>query len=302
MGFDDQPAIDRMFALQPGPPGTTLLEALRAGTLDQAIRLGQYGVHYVPTSARVGELKSEINRPGFLQSVLRASGWRGLVVLDTKGDLEILTKNAIAASDLSLVVAKDFASILEAQKVFDLLREWDRPLDRARVVLSMMDRRIKYVAGSQRDVLGLLLEEARSRGLPLLETFISVSPKVESLATNPDHALRTILHGAPHSLVHRQLRGLTEDVLQLLFPTGIVPEAPRSASLEGSPEARPASLEGSPEARPASVEESPGLAPLASAGGSPKARPLPIEGSPEARRGSGTLEAELPPAPPASGS
>ena len=47
-GFDDQPAIDRMFALEASPGQPTLADALRSGSLSPGIRLGQYGVHYVP--------------------------------------------------------------------------------------------------------------------------------------------------------------------------------------------------------------------------------------------------------------
>jgi cellulose biosynthesis protein BcsQ len=217
-GFDDQPALDRMFALEPGSSGPQITQALRGGNLAPAIRLGQYGVHYVPSGRDVAELKREISSPWYLQSVLLETGWRGLVVLDTKSDFEVLTRNAIAAADLTLVVVKDQASLLEAERVFELFREWRRPFDRARIVLSLVDLRISFRGSEAEDVLNLLLTEIRQRGLPLFDTFVSRSPKVESLYTNPERRALSILHGAPGTPVHRQMQRLAEDVLAALPP------------------------------------------------------------------------------------
>jgi cellulose biosynthesis protein BcsQ len=230
-GFDDQLALDRMFALETGASGMQIAQALRRGSLAPAIRLGQYGVHYVPSSRDICELKREITSPWHLQGVLLETGWSGLVVLDTKSDFEILTRNAIAAADLTLVVVKDQASLFEAQRVFDLFREWQRPFDRARIVLSLVDLRISFRGSEEQDVLNLLLAEVRQRGFPLFDTFVSRSPKVESLYTNPERRALSILHGAVGSPVHRQMQRLAEDVLAALPRGGGAREvAPRGVA------------------------------------------------------------------------
>jgi cellulose biosynthesis protein BcsQ len=216
VGLDDQDRIDRMFALGSEPPRATIADALRSRALGPAIRLGQYGVSYVPTSGRIGELKRELEDPELLGQTLARSGWRGLVIVDTKSDLEILTQNALAASDLALVLVRDLTSLVEAVKVFDLLAGWRRPPENARVLLSLIDRRVKYARGEQRDLLALLLAEIRERGLPLFETFVSSSPKIESLHSNPEHATLSILHAASGSLVHRQMHHLAAEVLKAL--------------------------------------------------------------------------------------
>lgn len=216
MGFDDQPMADRMFALDASPPAEDVVSSMRAGSLAPAVRLGQYGVHYVPSNPHVSELKREIDDPFYLRSVLSRTDWRGLVIVDTKSDFEILTKNAIAASDLIVVVVQDQESLAQAQRVFDLLREWHWPPERARVLLSLVDLRIKYRAGEAQDVLGHLVFEIRRLGYPLFETFISRSPKIEALYTNPKARALSILHGARGSLVHRQMHHLADDVLNAL--------------------------------------------------------------------------------------
>jgi cellulose biosynthesis protein BcsQ len=232
-GLDDQLALDRMFALEPGASGMQMAQALRTGSLAPAIRLGQYGVHYVPSSRDICELKREITTPWHLQSVLLETRWSGLIVLDTKSDFEILTRNAIAAADLTLVVVKDQASLLEAERVFELFREWRRPFDRARIVLSLVDLRISFRGSEAEDVLNLLLTEVRQRGFPLFDTFVSRSPKVESLYTNPERRALSILHGAPGSPVHRQMQRLAEDVLAALPPRGTEGETPPKGEGEG---------------------------------------------------------------------
>ena len=65
--------------------------------------------------------------------MLLRTGWQGLVVIDTKSDLEILTQNALAASDLALVVVADRPSLRQAERVYELMKGWGRPLERARL-------------------------------------------------------------------------------------------------------------------------------------------------------------------------
>ena len=221
LSLDDQSLLDRMFAPDDPPPlggdrALTIEAAWRRGDLRPAIRAGRHGVHYVPTSAGVGSLKQRVRDRFELAGILLRTGWEGLVVLDTKSDLEILTQNAIAASDLSIVVASDYSSLVEAEKVFALLRTLERPPETARILLSLVDLRVKYREGEDRDILGVLLSEIRRRGFPLFETFVSRSPKIESLYTNAAGQAHSVLHAAPGSLIHRQLGHLADDVLRVL--------------------------------------------------------------------------------------
>jgi len=234
--FDDQTMPDRMFAIDRRPAAWDVASALRAGSFAEAARLGQYGVHYVPSSPDMSALKREIEDPHYLQSVLLRTGWTGLVIIDTKSDLEILTQNAIAASDLSLCVVHDLASLHQAQKLFELLDRWALPRERARVLLSLVDRRIKYAAGE--DVLGFLIARIREQGYPLFDTFLSRSHTIEALYTNPEGRAHSILHGAKNSLVHRQMRHLACDVLDTLDALRASPPAPRLEPAPAAPDPR----------------------------------------------------------------
>ena len=227
--LDDQPMPDRMFAFADGPSDETVVTGMRHGSFETAIRLGQYGVHYVPSSPQVGQLKAEITSHSDLWQTLKRTNWNGLVIIDTKSDFEILTQNAIAASDLSLVLVTDHSSLSEARRVFELMDDWGRPQQRARVLLSLVDRRVRFREGEERDVLTLLLNDIRQRGYPLFESFVSRSPAIEALYTNPDRRAYAILHRARKSLIHRQMHHLAQDVLDALDEV-----APRVGATEHS--------------------------------------------------------------------
>jgi len=249
IGLDDHRLIDRMFEIEVGASGPAIESALRNGDLAPAIRLGQYGVHYVPSSVEISDLKQELCDPYYLLEVLRRSQWRGLVVIDTKSDLEILTRNAIAAADLSVVVVEDQLSIQEAVRVFELLDRYRKPRASARVLLSLVDQRIKYDDAQRGDMLTLLRSEVDARELPRFESFLARSPKVQSLGTNPAGRPLAILHNAKGSSVFRQMHELACEVLGLLGDGGLEAAADAPAR---APEAAPPS-EVRAEAAPASA-------------------------------------------------
>jgi cellulose biosynthesis protein BcsQ len=178
--------------------------------------MGQYGVHYVPSSNHFEDLAAAVSHAGQLRAALDATDWQGIVVVDTKSDLGLLTRNAIAASDLVVIPVADDLSLREADKLFELMDRCGMPRERGRVLLSMIDRRIKYRDGHEPDVLALLVSRIRERGYPLLESFLSRSPKIESLTTNPDGRARSILAAAPGSIVTNQMRHVTDELLKWL--------------------------------------------------------------------------------------
>jgi hypothetical protein len=149
------------------------------------------------------------------------------VLLDTKSDLELLTQSAMLASDLILVPVSDHGSLWEAEQVFEWLEHRGVPRDRARVVLSLIDLRVKYRTGEPQDLLALLLSEIRRRGFPLLQSFVSRSPKVASLHSNPEGRTLSVLHGAKGSTASDQFYHLAREVYAALpaEPVRVAPTA-----------------------------------------------------------------------------
>ena len=226
VGLDDQSGVDRMFGLAPPEPGAgNLKHGWAERSFDRVLRLGEYGVHYVPSPPDVDLLKARAEDPRTLARILERTSFGGVFILDTKSDLEALTRNALHAADRVLVPVADWASLEEAGKSFALLARDRLPPDRARIVLSLADRRARADAG--RPLVERLADEIARRGWPRYETIVSRSPRVETL--NSDGACpRSILHHARGTAVHGELQALTLELLRDLAPllASRAPESP----------------------------------------------------------------------------
>lgn len=212
VGLDDQKTLDRMFALREAAPGApNLKHGWAERSLASAIQLGQYGVHFVPSPPDLTLLKARAEDPRTLSRILRNTEWDGLVVLDTKSDLEALTVNAYHAADRILLPVADWASLEEAAKILRLLERQQLDPNRARIVFTLVDRRAKLERGEQ-PLFRKLLSEVQLRGWPYYKTHLSRSPRVETLNSGTGRSL-SILHHAKNTAVHAQMRQLTLEVL-----------------------------------------------------------------------------------------
>jgi len=216
--LDDQQTLDRMFSI--GPRGSYAERESTQGNLkhawversfDSVIRLGEYGVHFVPAPPDVSLLKSRAASPSTLSGMIDRMSWDGIFILDTKSDLEALTLNAFHAADRILIPVADWASLEEAGKAFRILEIARIDVAKARVLLTLVDRRTK-IGESKECLVDRLRDEIRERGWPLYETQISRSPRVEALNSGAAKPL-SILHHARGTAVHRQLRALAEEIL-----------------------------------------------------------------------------------------
>jgi len=240
IGLDDQRVIDRMFALRPLRPGEGHLKhGWAERNFQRVIQLGEYGVHYVPSPPDTERLKARAEDPRTLQRILQRTAWNGLVILDTKSDLEALTLNALHAADRVLIPIADWASLEEAQKAFALLEKCGLGRYRGRVVFTLVDRRTR-AGGAGVPLFHKLLAEVRTQGWPYYKAIVSRSPKVEALNSAERKPL-SILHHGRTSAVHQQLHELASEVL---LDLGLATTAPVSiaaavAAGAASPEARP---------------------------------------------------------------
>jgi cellulose biosynthesis protein BcsQ len=242
VGLDDQQVIDRMFALRPPLPGEgNLKHGWAERSLSQVIQLGQYGVHFVPSPPELGLLKARAEDPGTLRRILAATEWPGLVILDTKSDLEALTLNAFHAADRVLMPVSDWASLEEAGKAIAILERTRLGVDRARIVLTLVDLRTR-LEGEGLRLMDRLLDEIERRNWPCYTTHLSRSPRVEMLNSGQTTPL-SILHHARGTIVHSQLRDLAGEVLADLALSAPAPgrstavrlaEAAAFASAQGS--------------------------------------------------------------------
>jgi cellulose biosynthesis protein BcsQ len=242
VGLDDQGTIDRMFALQELRPGDgNLKHAWAERSLSSAAQLGQYGVHFVPSPPDVALLKARASDPRTLRRILEQTEWPGLVILDTKSDLEALTQNAYHAADRILVPVADWSSLEEAEKIMALLDRSGVGTARTRIVFTLVDRRSRIGGVEGPTLFVRLRDEVRRRGWAYYKTPLSRSPRVETL-NSADRTPQSILHHAKGTEVYAQFRELTLEVLgdlgisdRLALPS---PHAsrPDEDELWGSPE------------------------------------------------------------------
>lgn len=213
VGLDDQGTIDRMFGLCPPRPGDrNLKHAWAERSLEGAAQLGQYGVHFVPSPPDVALLKARASDPRLLGRIIEQTEWPGLILLDTKSDLEALTLSAYHAADRILVPLADWASLEEAAKIFRLLEREGLGAERARVVFTLVDRRSRVGGVSGHTLYRRLCDEVERRGWQRYPTALSRSPRVEALNSGSRVPL-SILHHARGTAVHAQLRELALEML-----------------------------------------------------------------------------------------
>lgn len=212
VSFDNHFTVDKMFEIK-GQPDAKSVHDLITGTKGSQILLpGQYGVQYMPSSNHLTELYPTIKGPMAFCRMAAESGISGIMILDTRPDLNILTQNALYAADQVLIPVKDMPSLENCKNIFALFEQ--RGIDKKTITLlpCLIDSRIKY-DGIFKDQHTLLRAFAINRGYRCHNLYISKSPKVESLNTNPEGKIYPILTHARGTEVHNQFTSLSTDLL-----------------------------------------------------------------------------------------
>lgn len=217
--FDNHFTIDKMFELQ--RRGTDALDVhafLMGAKASEVVQTGQYGVGFIRSSTELGDMHESFKGPMTLTRMLAESGISGIVIIDTRPDLNILTQNALYAADRVLIPVKDLPSLENCKNIFALFDQ--RGIDKKTLSLipCLIDERIKF-DGIFKDQKTLLRAIAVNRGYRCLDTFISKSPKVESLNTNPEGKIFPILTHARGTEVHSQFMEVTRDILRTVDTT-----------------------------------------------------------------------------------
>ncbi len=218
MSFDNHFTVDRMFELKGQQSNGTVEDFLKGVRGVNLLHQGQYGVNYIPSSDNLTEMYPGFKGPMALCRMMSESGISGIIVLDTRPDLNILTQNALYAADRVLIPVKDMPSLENCKHIFALFDQ--RGIDKKSLSLipCLIDNRIKY-DGLFRDQRTLLRAFAINRGYRCTDTYISKSPKVESLNTNPDGKIYPILNYARETEVHSQFTELAQDILNVYLQT-----------------------------------------------------------------------------------
>lgn len=215
MSFDNHFSVDQMFRInrQPGPdPGRGNVGELFSGSNpDNLVETGEYGVQFIPSSNQLHILRRDLGDPSALARAFAKSSLGGILIIDTRPDLDILTQNALYAADRVIVPVKDAPSMDNCRHIYDFFDSHGLSRRPLRILPCLVDGRIHY-KGLFRDPYQLLKAYAINRGYRCMEGYIAKSPKVESLNTNPEGRIYPVLTHGRQTDVHVQMAHVARQV------------------------------------------------------------------------------------------
>lgn len=212
LSFDNHFTIDKMFNIKQSPDLPTVADLVLGVKGADLLVTGQYGVSYIPSAHNLAKERATLKSPMEIAKTIALSDIPGILIIDTRPDLEILTENALYAADRVLIPVKDMPSLENCKNIFALFDR--RGLDKKSLLLlpCLIDERIKF-DGLFTDQKSLLRAFAINRGYKCHDVFISKSPKVESLNTNPDGKIYPILTHGRGTDVYSQFIALSKEIL-----------------------------------------------------------------------------------------
>lgn len=209
--FDNHFSVDRMFRIGRGKAKGDV-SALFRGTLPEELaETGEYGVQFIASCEKLGELRRHLDDPATLAHVLAGSQLGGIIIIDTRPDLDVFTQNALFTADRVIVPVKDAPSLENCRHIYDFFDSNRLSRKALRILPCLIDARIHY-DGPFRDPYQLLKAYAINRGYRCLEGFVAKSPKVESLNTNPEGKIYPVLTHGRHTDVHVQFAHVARQV------------------------------------------------------------------------------------------
>jgi len=213
LSFDNHFSVDRMFRIGKRVPSGDVYQLLQGANPEQLLELGEFGVQFIPSSHRLTELRETLSDPATLAEVLAESSLDGMLLIDTRPDLDVFTGNALFAADRVLVPVKDTPSLENSGHLYAFFDQHRLSRQALRILPCLVDARIRY-QGPFETPHQLLRAYALNRGYRCMEGFIAKSPKVESLNTNPEGRIYPVLTHGRGTEVHPQLLQLAEQLYQ----------------------------------------------------------------------------------------
>jgi cellulose biosynthesis protein BcsQ len=211
--FDNHFSVDRMFRIGKNPGPGDVSGLFTGIPPEEMLETGEYGVQFISSNRRLEELP-EVKDAGFdrLARTLASGNLQGIVIIDTRPTLDILTRNALYAADRVIIPVKDAPSLENCKNLYDFCESQGISKRALRLLPCLLDSRIRY-KGPFTDAYQLLKAYAINRGYLCMEGYIAKSPKVESLNTNPEGRIYPILTHGRGTNVHLQFSHLARQVL-----------------------------------------------------------------------------------------
>ncbi len=211
LSFDNHFTVDRMFRIGNTLPKGDVSDLFTGRGPEALVETGEYGVQFIPSSRKLTEIRDSLKEVDALGRLLASSPLEGVVIIDTRPDLDILTRNALFAADRVIIPVKDAPSLENCRNIYDFFQEQGLSRKDLRILPCLIDARIRF-DGPFRDSYRLLKGYAINRGYRCLEGYIAKSPKVESLNTNPEGKIYPVITHGRGTEVHIQFAHLARQV------------------------------------------------------------------------------------------
>ncbi|MBE0597522.1 MAG: ParA family protein [Desulfuromonadales bacterium] len=209
--FDNHFTVDRMFRIGRRRGKGDIGDLFAGQPATDLVEIGEYGVQFIPSSHQLSEIRERLTAVDALARLLAASPLGGVVIIDTRPDLDMFTRNALYAADRVIVPVKDAPSLENCRHLYQFFDQQGLSRRPLRLLPCLIDSRIHY-QGPFRDTYQLLKAYAINRGYRCLEGFIAKSPKVESLNTNPEGKIYPVITHGRSTEVHLQFTHLARQV------------------------------------------------------------------------------------------
>ncbi|BCR05756.1 chromosome partitioning protein ParA [Desulfuromonas versatilis] len=219
LSFDNHFTVDRMFRIGRRQPQGDVCDLFAGVPATELLETGEYGVQFIPSSRKLAALREHLRSPEILAGLLADSPPEGVVVIDTRPDLDIYTQNALFAADRVIVPVKDAPSLENCRNLYEFFDAQGLSRRALRLLPCLVDSRIHF-DGPFRDPYQLLKAYAINRGYKCLEGYIAKSPKVESLNTNPQGKVYPVLTHGRGTDVHLQFAHLARQVYLDILDAG----------------------------------------------------------------------------------
>ncbi|PLY00068.1 MAG: ParA family protein [Desulfuromonas sp.] len=212
LSFDNHFSVDRMFRIGQKSGSGHVGDLFSGIPAEKLVETGEFGVQYIPSCRELGPWKERLSSPTTLAKALAQSALEGVLIIDTRPDLDIFTQNAITSADRVIVPVKDTPSLENCRHLFDFADSQNIPRQRLKILPCLVDFRIQY-AGPFKNPHQLMKAFAINRGYRCFDDCISKSPKVESLNTNPEGKIFPVLTYGKGTDVHQQFATLAQELL-----------------------------------------------------------------------------------------
>lgn len=219
--FDNHFSVDRLFRIGGHACAHNVSRLFAKQVPDDVAILGEFGIHFIPSHGALSPVDLGIQGVEDLAQGLARSQVSGVVLIDTRPILDIFTQNALFAADQVIIPVKDLPSLENAADIYAFFDYYRLPRQRLRILPSLVDMRIRY-PGTFRNPYELLRAYAIKCGYRCFEGYISKSPKVESLNTNPHGKIFPILIHGRNTEVHPQYASLARQVLGRAYPEALL--------------------------------------------------------------------------------